>query len=239
MRKKLIYTASLLAAVAACEETTIDSSLLQGVGSIERTDTSVVLHYYDHAFILSDMDGSALEDSDRVEFKLRVNDNVSDTMLTTFYADIEEISEDITRPVVYGDNLSSLAAKERGAVPFVSVDMHITRDWRRNDYFNFSTMYATCDDNDDYICLTYDRSEQESDNDSLHIMWLRHYQKQSDSLLYLKHDVISVPLNYLQKDSVERTYLRIKYFDAYGDTVVTDWTYSYRNMYVPTLEQLR
>lgn len=235
MIKRLLYILWAILLFVACKETLIDTSLFQGIGSIERTDSVFAIHYYDHTFLLSDMDGSVLEDSDRVEFSLRTSEPVSDTLLTTFYADIVEISEDITRPVVYYSNQSSVNPKEWGTVPFVSVDMHITRDWRRNDYFNFSTMYATSDGNDDYICLTYEKSEQEAENDSLHVMWLKHYQRQSDSLSYLKHDVISVPLNYLQKDSVERTYLRIKYFDVYGDTVVTNWTYSYRNMYVPTL----
>lgn len=228
--KKALFYILLIVTLSACEKSVVDKTVFQGIGTIERTDTLFAIHYYDHTFIIPDMEGSALEDSDRVEFNLHTLKPVSDTLLTTFEAELVEISEDITRPVVYYSQQSTVDPKEWGTTPFVSVDMHITRDWRRCDFFNFSTMYATTDNNDDYICLTYEKSEQEADNDSLHVFWLKHYQNQSDSLTALRHDVISVPLNYLQNDTAQRVYLRIKYFDAYGDTMVTNWTYSFRNM---------
>lgn len=228
--RRICLLLAVVSAIVACKEVVVDSTIFSGIGTIERSDTLFAIHYYDHTFLLSDMDGSSLEDSDRVEFSLRTTEPVSDTLLTTFYAELNEISEDITRPIVYYSKQSEINPKEWGTAPFVSVDMHITRDWRRCDFFNFSTTYATKDDNDDYVCLTYEKSEQEKDNDSLHVMWLKHYQHQSDTLKYLRHEVISVPLNYMQNDTAQRIYLKIKYFDAYGDTVVTNWTYSFRNM---------
>ena len=64
--RKICLLLAVVSAIVACKEVVVDSTIFSGIGTIERYDTLFAIHYYDHTFLLSDMDGSSLEDSDRV-----------------------------------------------------------------------------------------------------------------------------------------------------------------------------
>lgn len=204
----------------ACQES-VTPATYNGIGSIERNDTIAAIHYYDHTFLIEDMP-TTLADSSRVAFSIEVTGKANDTT-ETYNAKIIDISSDIRREII---NINSTAGLGEESGVMVS-DLHLTRDFRRLDYFNITTIFETREDNDDKINLVL---EQRDDSKKEATLWIKHWQKSTDSLNIIKKDIMSVPMNTMIKDETsERLLLHVKWIKAIGDTISEDFTYSYYN----------
>lgn len=219
MRKAI--TAILVALLCwACQES-VTPATYNGIGSIERNDTVAAIHYYDHTFLIEDMPMS-LVDSSRVIFRIEVTGRANDTT-ETYNAKIIDISSDIRREII---NINSTAGLGEESGVTVS-DLHLTRDFRRLDYFNITTIFETREDNDDKINLVL---EQRDDSKKEATLWIKHWQKSTDSLNIIQKDIMSVPMNGMINDETsERLLLHVKWIKAIGDTISEDFTYSYYN----------
>ncbi|MCQ2228718.1 MAG: hypothetical protein MJZ13_03100 [Bacteroidales bacterium] len=204
----------------ACQES-VTPATYNGIGSIERNDTVAAIHYYDHTFLIEDMPMS-LVDSSRVIFRIEVTGRANDTT-ETYNAKIIDISSDIRREII---NINSTAGLGEESGVMVS-DLHLTRDFRRLDYFNITTIFETREDNDDKINLVL---EQRDDSKKEATLWIKHWQKSTDSLNIIQKDIMSVPMNGMINDETsERLLLHVKWIKAIGDTISEDFTYSYYN----------
>ncbi len=198
----------------------------QGIGTVERSDTMLAIHYYDRTFILQNASSSGLEDDERIEFQLVTTEEV--TYNSVYKANLNYASDDLTLPIVHLDT-ATVNERYKATASLTPSIMHMPRDFRRNDYFNITTYFSTRDDNDDYVCLTLEPEEQIADTTDLIVLWLRHFQRSSESPTHYGYSTISVPLNELKQDSLERVTVRVKRITAEADTAVTDYTYSYVN----------
>lgn len=204
----------------ACQES-VTPATYNGIGSIERNDTVAAIHYYDHTFLIEDMPMS-LVDSSRVIFRIEVTGRANDTT-ETYNAKIIDISSDIRREII---NINSTAGLGQETGITIS-DLHLTRDFRRLDYFNITTIFETREDNDDKINLVL---EQRDDSKKEATLWIKHWQKSTDSLNIIQKDIMSVPMNGMINDETsERLLLHVKWIKAIGDTISEDFTYSYYN----------
>ena len=209
-----------------CSDDTIENAI-KGIGSIEMNDTLIAIHYYDNTYIISNEYRTSLTDSARVQFKISATQRVTDTAYI-YKANVIELTSDIRTPIVR--RTENLTTDTAICIP---TDLHITRDFRHLDFFNISTRYTTCSNNDDKITLVFCADEQEASTDSLVVLWLRHSQSRSDTLTHIEYNTISVPLNELiPSDSVqkERLYIKLKMLGDKNDTVVTNYVYSFVNI---------
>ncbi len=225
MRLYLYILLFVTMAIVACSDTAPDTTC-KGIGSVEMNDTLIAIHYYDNVYVISDEYRNNLCDSARVKFKINIGKRIVDTAYV-YQAEVVELSGDIRRQIVFRAH-----NKQADTALCVPTDMHITRDFRRLDFFNISTRYVTCDNNADEVSLVLDSAEQEASTDSLVVLWLRHSQVRTDSADRVEYNTISVPLNILiPADTLrtERLYLKVKMFGSDGDTVVNNYVYSYMN----------
>lgn len=203
-----------------------------GIGSVELSDTAFAIHYYSATLSLGDATRrEGLADGCRVYF-------VGSGWLTSESADgtqtydfePQTLSGDITSPALLLDSAGmasdSLMQIARSSEGFYGQNIHITRDWRRNDFLNATAIYAgTGDGSADFLGIVGDTMMAEAD--TLHL-WLRLRRAQRDTTqMITKH--VSVPFNCMRNSSKERLMVRLSRIDAAGDTVVTDMVYSYVN----------
>lgn len=200
---------------------------IKGIGTICRTDSITTLHYYNYTMHSQALANTELRDSARVEFLAEVEDEMGDEF--TLRVNLLELSGDITTPIA-GFTNGTKDPKHLGKALFMPINMHMTRDFRRCDFFNVTTYYPTRADNDDYVCLTYDPKEQIADtvmDEPFVVLWLRLYQNSDEGNDLMEYKSISVPLNSLQRDTIDFIGVRVKYFGIEGDTITNDYTYSY------------
>lgn len=225
----LILTAAAM--LSACGDS--DSSYwATGIGSVELNDSVFSIHYYKTELRLADgIPCDGLTDTSRVFFNGHgrlVAEDVEGNQVYDFQP--SHLSADITSPLLMldsagmaSDSLTKLASSPEG---FYAQNLHITRDWRRNDFFDATAIYpGTGDGSQDFLSLVGDTLS--ADADTMHL-WLRLRRQKTDStLMVTKH--VSVPVNCLRDSAKERILIRLSRIDAFGDTVVMDYVYSYVN----------
>lgn len=205
--------------------------MFRGFATVERNDSIFALHYYEYTFYdsdVADVDSTELETGARVYFALELTSELNDST-NTATANITELTGDITKKIVRSQS-DKLFAANGLCTP---QNIHITRDYRRLDYFNITAVYTTKVDNDDEIALVFDEAEQVGRTDSVVVLWLRHYQKDIDNHDSYSYSTISVPLNELiTTDSIERLVVHTKWLDAKNDTIEEQYIYSYKNTFI-------
>lgn len=206
-----------------------DTKGFSDIATVERNDSVVALHLYRHTLIPTDpskLDG--LNDGERVAFKGkgRLTEIVSDDD-QRWLIDLSEVSGDLTVPIVFDSTAVGREQDLFGSLEgYHETRPHITRDWRRNDWLNTSAFFPSHDDGrEDLFALT----RVTNDNvEGKSIFWLRLKRARTDTV-QLIHRQISVPVNCLRDSAAERIEMRICRFNQYGDTVLTDYVYSYIN----------
>lgn len=228
-RLKYIFMFIAIALTCACNDGDDHSYTISGIGTLERNDTALVIHYYDYQLIIDDNDlTSELEDSARIQFKCQTVQHI-ESEETIYTATLLSVSSDLTTPLLISPADSLLSIEYNSTAWCTPSDMHITRDWTERDFFNITAYYNTIDGNEDYLYLTYDSTEQQNDTTTDRIiLWLKHFQLSSDSCPTKATTTISVPLKQLKNDSLERVYLRVRRYTMYGDTTEADYTYGYK-----------
>lgn len=235
-RKGLAIAASLaflvLPYVVSCSDKDSRSSFV-GIGSVEKNDSVAAVHYYELTLKANDVSQlGGVPDSARVYFVGRGAQAEGDETGLVFDVDFSSISEDLREPIAHMDSSvqvnDSLRESLRSGFGFYAFNIHITRDWRRNDFLDVSTTYCGTEgglgDRLQVVCDTMGSAAP----DSLIVLWLRLSRHSEDTTeLVTRH--ISVPVNELRDSTKERVYLRLMRIDAYQDTVKTDYVYSYVN----------
>lgn len=218
-----------IALLIACNDGDDHSYTVSGIGTLERNDTALIIHYYDYNLIIDDNDLTEnLPDSARIQFKCQTIEHIENEAII-YTATLLSVSSDLTTPLLISPEDSLLSAQFNSTAWCTPSDMHITRDWIERDFFNITANYATIDGNEDYIYLTYDSTEQQNDTTTDRIiLWLKHFQSSSDSCPSKASSTISVPLKPLKIDTLERVYLRVRRYTQYGDTAEADYTYGYK-----------
>lgn len=220
----LIFYILVLYCVIACSHDDDKLDTRKGIGTVEITDSAAIIHFYDYSFIFDKSDFHSLSNDSRVCFTCIATQKIDNDSLI-YKSKLVSISNDITTPLIFCNSSSEYITKGKSLC--TPTDMHITRDYMHSDFFNITCLYSTRDNNNDYTRLVINSNEQLVDNDTI-IIWLRHYQNRLDSLTTFAYDTISVPLNVLIKSDAERAYLRIKRFGNNSDTIITDYTYSWK-----------
>ncbi len=227
---------SLAIAISTCVTTGChDSSstyVASGIGSIELNDSVFAIHYYKSTLILPDyVSRGNLTDTSRAFFSGNgwlVNEDPDGAQVYDFTPSI--VSADVTTPILMldsagmaSDSLNKIAQSTEG---FYAQNIHITRDWRRNDFFDATAIYpGDGDGSQDFFGLVGDTLS--ADADTMHL-WLRLRRQNTDTVqMITKH--ISVPVNCLRDTAKERILIRLSRLNANGDTVVMDYVYSYVN----------
>lgn len=226
MKIRALMTAMACTLVACSEKDNTQHCV--GFGTVERTDSTCLLHYYELALDAEGLQSTNLEDDARVYFEAEILDNL-DAVQRSYKAKLIKISEDI-RQDIHGYGTDKAEATCYGTALCATGNIHITRDWKRNDYFNITTYYATQPDNDDHICLLYDAAEQhdaEADSIPTYVLWLRHYQKKAVANDQIEYKSISVPINSLRLPDDKYILIEVKQFGPKGDTLSTTYGYSY------------
>ena len=203
---------------------------LRGIGTVERTDSSLAVHYYDYTLLPVNTDLPGLDDSARVEFYCK-GVKVSDTALV-YEADFLELSGDLRTPILYNDSVTqasdSLTSLFFSEEKFNTFALHITRDWRRCDYLDVGALYVGSSQSNDLFALVRDPSDGAEVPDSLMVFWLRLRRQLPDSTQYVSRQ-ISVPINSIADTTKERVQILVKYLNQLGDTASRPMTYSYVN----------
>ena len=220
MRKT--FLTSLVALLCwACNES-VSPATYNGIGSVEITDSLAAIHYYNRTFLFKEFP-SHIGDSSRVIFMAEATSRANDTT-ETFYAKVKRISPDIRRNIIFNMEATKSFGKEAG---IMVRDLHLTRDFRRLDFFNITTSFATTQNNNDKVRLVLEQRDIANKEATL---WIKHWQSNSDTLNAIGHDTMSVPMNTLISDeNSERLLLHIKWIESSGDTITEDYTYSYFN----------
>lgn len=204
---------------------------VSGIGSVELNDSVFAIHYYKNTLRLSDaVSADGLRDSCRVFFS-GTGSLVSegeDGAVYDFTPSV--ISANITTPVFLLDSVAQASAdtmRMAGSPEgFFAHDIHITRDWRRNDFLDATGTYpGALDASGDYFGFFADTSTIGTDTVRL---WLRLCRARTDSALMVVRR-ISAPVNCLRDSARERIVVNISRIDAFGDTVSSDLVYSYVN----------
>ncbi|MCR5696433.1 MAG: hypothetical protein K6G73_05580 [Marinilabiliaceae bacterium] len=222
----LIATLTIaFALLSACRENEKDITY-SGIATVERTDSTFVLHFYELAIFFPNEHPDSLENGARVKFLCTTTEQ-PDSAGIIHNANLNEISGDLTQRIVYYDSMKEIQPKYKGEAILIPVDMHITRDYQRNDFFNITTYFTTTNDgnNDDYVCLAHDPSTQLADTT---VLWLLHYQNSSDNCNVFTYNTISVPINELKKAGSEWIYIKVLRYGSANDTVATNYTYGYK-----------
>lgn len=228
MLRNIIYILAGIMFVSCTDEPQMP--VYSGIASVERNDSVFALHYYDYTFVIED-DGmhAGLRDSARVTFRVRPRSRISESdSVLIFRADVIELSDDITSALRFDLQSADLPAGGIDTALCTPVDIHVTRDYRRLDFFNIRSYYYTKPDNGDVIGLFCLSDEQTCDTATT--LWLRHIQQSGDSLTQVQYNTISVPLNVLIADTAsERMNIILKRFGAESDTIVESYVYSFHN----------
>lgn len=232
MVRRLGILLVLVSALCSCSDDGPSYPSYSGIASVEVNDTLWIFHFYSYSFCLPlSQLPEGIDNSSRVSFKVRpVEPIVNSDTAVVYRANLIDISPDLRSDILFlseGTGDSSLAS---GSAVCVPTDMHITRDFRHNDFFNVTTFYYTTVDNGDQTALVFDPSEQIYPTDSVVVLWLRHSQLRSDSLTHVEYNTFSSPLNVLiPSPESERIRIKVKRLGLENDTIVDDYVYSFRN----------
>lgn len=228
--KKILSLVAMAALMASCGDSESKFGV-SGIGSIELNDSVFAIHYYSSTLLLDEsVPTNGLKDSCRVYFA------GSGTLVyegedgSVYNFTPSTISEDITTPLFLLDSVAQASADTMRTASssegFFANDIHITRDWRHNDYLDATGRYpGALDPSGDYFGFFADTTTIGTDTIKL---WLRLCRAQTDSTLMVTKR-ISAPVGCLQDSTRERIVVNIRRIDSYGDTVSTDLVYSYVN----------
>ncbi|MBP5365454.1 MAG: hypothetical protein J6Y82_05985 [Bacteroidales bacterium] len=213
--------------IASCDDDPVQLDTFKGIGTIERTADNVALHFYDYTFLIDNAEMCAkLNDNNRVIFECLATRKVSTDSTLVFAADMISVSDDRTRPILSKSTCAEEPEKLKSSA-FVPSDLHITRDWRRSDFFNITILYTTISDNCDSLVMLRYADEQTTQADTV-TLWVKLLQQRNDTSSLYSHKTISVPLNGFITDTTERICLRVKHLSTPTDTVVKDYIYSWK-----------
>lgn len=231
MRSTFLSSVLLTVMLSGCHDSS-STYVASGIGSVELNDSVFAIHYYKTTLVLPDyVSHDNLTDTSRVFFTgsgWLVNEDYEGAQVYDFTPSV--LSADVTTPILMldsagmaSDSLNKIAQSTEG---FYAQNIHITRDWRRNDFFDATAIYpGVGDGSQDFFGLVGDTLS--ADADTMHL-WLRLRRQNTDTLqMITKH--ISVPVNCLRDTAKERILIRLSRLNADGDTVVMDYVYSYVN----------
>lgn len=228
--KRVLSFLACASVLASCGDS--DSKFgVSGIGSVELNDSVFAIHYYRNTLRIAETALSeSLRDSCRVYFAgsgTLVYDG-EDGAVYDFTPTV--ISPDITTSIFLLDSVALASADTMRMASstegFFAHDVHITRDWRRNDFLDATGTYpGAADARGDYFGFFADTSTLGADTVRL---WLRLFRAQTDSAQMVVRR-ISTPVNCLRDSARERIVVNIKRIDAFGDTVTTNLVYSYVN----------
>lgn len=219
---------ALLAFPPACDDDD-DSKGFSGVATVERSDTLLALHYYSATLLPNDPDKlDGLDDGDRVYFSGSARLNmVLDDDEERWDIDVKSVTGDITEPLV---TLSSASAEQQqlfgSREGFREANIHITRDYQRNDWLNATAFYPTSEGGKgDLFALTRNEADDEGDEQ---VYWLRLRRARPDTAELVTRQ-ISVPINCIRDPAAERIKILLKRYNQYGEIVESHMVYSYIN----------
>lgn len=230
MMRLLIIITFCSVLLAACGDS--DSKYnASGIGSVELNDSVFAIHYYSNTLLLSDdIPRGSLRDSSRVYFTgsgelIAEGDGGAVYQFTPY-----ELSDDVTSQLLLLDSVAQASADTmrmaRSREGFFAQNVHITRDWRRNDFLDATGFYPGVNDGAG-DCFAFFADSATIGTDTAEV-WLRLCRAKRDSVqMVTRH--ISTPINCLRDSSRERIVVKISRIDAFGDTVVTNLVYSYVN----------
>ena len=224
--KRHLLTTIVAAALISCGNDSVGDSF-SGIATVEKNDTTEALHFYDYAFYFPDEAlPDSLENGDRVKFRCTANTQL-DNLGRSYSAHLDEISGNLTQKIIFYDSLPNVDEKYKGKAILTPVDMHITRDYKRDDYFNITSFFTSKADgsNDDFVCLAYDKASQIADTT---VLWLLHYQKSDEECYSYIYNTISVPLECLKKPDSEWINILVLRYGTAGDTISNLYTYGYK-----------
>ncbi len=229
MKTKVLLPLSALLLSACADDTSKYSA--SGIGTVELNDSTFAIHYYSSTFVITDgTPHGDLRDSSRVYFYGSgiLESETEDGSVYNF--SINSISSDITQPIFMLDSAAQSSADTMrmysSAEGFFAQNVHITRDWRRNDYLDATGIYPGSNDGEgDIFGFFADTTTLGADTVK---MWLRLCRQNTDTLQMITRH-ISTPVNCLRDSTRERIVVNLKRIDAYGDTVNTNLVYSYVN----------
>ncbi len=233
MRQLAHIFTTLTILLTACGKDSDGSSNFSGIGTVEKNDTAVAIHYYERTLTATDSAQlSAVREGDRVYFICSAWREDGDTTYNRYVAYFNDISSDLRREIVFTDSTQTSAediANSHSAEGFYAQNVHITRDWQRNDFFEAMLTYPASDGHeDDFIALVRDTTMDKEEDFDGQVFWLRLSRHRTDSVYYINRH-ISVPINCLRDSTKERISMLVKRIDHYGDTVSTSFVYSYVN----------
>ncbi len=232
MKKVTLYIVSLFLAVVGivgCSDSD-DSYGFTGIGTVELNDTVFSIHYYGSTLKIDRAYIGEMANGARAYFSGTGNEAYSDSNGMVYEFNAKTLIGDITQEISYADTAEvgtdTLTNYLDSGEGFYGQDIHITRDWKRNDFLDATAVYpGVGDGSDDYFGLVADT---EATSDSLLCFWLRLKRAETDTVVMITRR-ISVPVNCLRDSTKERVNIQIRRIDAYGDTVTKQYVYSYIN----------
>ncbi len=223
----------MVAAVSLCVSACGDSESTYGatgIGSVELNDSVFAIHYYSNTMIIDRSFADGLTDSARVFFSGSGTLAYEKDGVKTYDFCINSLSADITTPFLSLDSAAQasadtmrIASSKEG---FYAQNIHITRDWRRNDFLDATGIYPG-DNNGkgDFFGFVLDSASLGTDTVRV---WLRLRRERTDTVQMITRH-ISTPVNCLRDSTRERVMVNLRRLDANGDTVVSNLVYSYIN----------
>lgn len=223
----LVAVASLC--VSACDDSESKYGAT-GIGSIELNDSVFAIHYYSSTMLVDRSFADGLKDSARVYFSGSGTLAYENEDGQTYDFSIYKLSSDVTTPFLSLDSVAQssadtmrIASSHEG---FYAQNIHITRDWRRNDFLDATGIYPGDNNGDgDFFGFVLDTASLGSDTVCV---WLRLRRERTDTVQMITRH-ISTPVNCLRDTTRERIMVNLRRLDANGDTVVSNLVYSYVN----------
>ncbi|MBQ3635773.1 MAG: hypothetical protein II951_09185 [Bacteroidales bacterium] len=234
--RRLAIIAVIAALAASCSDSD-DRREFRGIGTVENNDTVKAIHYYQKTLYATDASKVAsIEEGARVEFVCRVTAREDEREKQEYDADFSYISGDIRKDIVlynggYADAADTGSMRISSSEGFIAQNMHITRDWKRNDFFEVTATYVGADDYDtDFLGLVCDTTNDAPRVDTLdYVVWLRLSRTSAAAAHKYVNKSVSVPINCLRDSTKERIYIDLMRIDAWGDTARHHLVYSYVN----------
>ncbi len=228
--KRLTVVLTSVAALVACGDSNSKYNA-SGIGSVELNDSVFAIHYYSNTLIISNAAlRGGLRDSCRVYFSGSGELMTEGADGSVYDFTPSELSSDIRQPILLLDSVAQSSADTMRTASsregFFAHNIHITRDWRRNNILDATCYYPGVNGGaDDFFGFFADTTTLGTDSVKV---WLRLCRAKRDSAQMVVRR-ISAPINCLRDTTRERVIVNIRRIDAYGDTVSTDLVYSYVN----------
>ncbi len=224
---------SVVAVVALCVSSCGDSESrygASGIGSVELNDSVFAIHYYSNTMLVDRSFADGLADSARVYFSGSGTLAYENEAGQTYDFSIYNLSADITTPFLSLDSAAQTSADTMRIASscegFYAQNIHITRDWRRNDFLDATGIYPGDNNGEgDFFGFVLDTATLGTDTVRV---WLRLRREKTDTVQMITRH-ISTPVNCLRDTARERIMVNLSRLDANGDTVVSNLVYSYIN----------